>query len=194
MTCLGVEALHHLHGVGRRAADVDLGLHVGRRVHVGDDRHARVPVAQQPHVLAGDRGGERAARAHVRDQHGLVRVQDLRGLGHEVHAGLHDDRRLGLGRLDGKLQRVADEIGNAVVDLRRLVVMRQDDGVALFLQVVDRLHVRREERPLDRRHDGLDAVVEVRGLALDLRVPLQRRHRLHAIAARRSGQLARSRG
>jgi hypothetical protein len=60
-------------------------------------------------------------------------------------------------------------IGDAVVDLRRLVVVRQDDGVArALLEVVDRLHVGRHHRPLDRRDDVLDALVEMRGLAGDL--------------------------
>ena len=39
-----------------------------------------------------------------------------------------------LGGLARELQRVADEVGDAIVDFRRLVVMRQDDGVALVLE------------------------------------------------------------
>jgi hypothetical protein len=52
-----------------------------------------------------------------------------------------------------ELQRVADIIGDAVVDFRRLVVVRQDDGVALLLQLVDRLHVGRKDRPFDGGND-----------------------------------------
>jgi hypothetical protein len=37
-------------------------------------------------------------------------------------------------RRDGELQRVADDVGDAVVDFRRLVIVRQDDGVADLLQ------------------------------------------------------------
>ena len=170
--------------VRRRAADVDLRLHLGRGVDVDDHRHAREFLAQQPHVLAGDGGGERAAGAHVRDQHGLVGVQDLRGLGHEMHAALHDDVGVDLRRLARELERIADEVGDAVVDFRRLIIVRQDDGVALPLQLVDRLHIGREERPLDRRDDGLDALVEMRGLAADLLVPFERGHRQHAEPAR----------
>ncbi len=181
---VGVEALDHLHRVRRGAADVDLRLHLGRGVDIGDHRHAREFLAQQPHVLAGDGGGERAAGAQVRDQHGLVGIEDLRGLGHEVHAALHDDVGVDLRRLARELERIADEVGDAVVDFRRLVVVRQDDGVALLLERVDRLHIGREERPLDRRDHGLDALVEMRGLAADLLVPFQRRHRQHAEPAR----------
>src|SRR5262249_52796296 len=88
----------------------------------------------------------------------------------------HDDVGLHLGRLAGKLQRVADKVRDAVVDFRRLIVVRQDDGVALVLQRVDGGHIGREERPFDRGHDVLDALVEMRGLALDLGVPFERWH------------------
>ena len=91
-----------------------------------------------------------------------------------------------LGRLARELERVADEIGDAVVDFRRLVVVRQDDGVALLLERVDRLDVGREERPFDRRDDGLDPLIEMRGLALDLRRSIPAR----ASAGRRSGAAA----
>ena len=65
--------LDHLHGVGAGAADVGLGLHLGGGVDVGDHRQARIALLDQPHVGAGDRGGQRAAGAQVGDQHGLVR-------------------------------------------------------------------------------------------------------------------------
>lgn len=59
--------------------------------------------------------------------------EQLRRLGHEVHAGKHDDIRFGRHRLAGKRQAVADDVCDAVEDLRRLVVVRQDDGVSLLL-------------------------------------------------------------
>ena len=64
----------------------------------------------------------------------LVGIEELGGLGHEVHAGQHD--HLGIDRhgLAGQRQAVADDVGDAVEDLRRLVVVRQDDGVPLALQ------------------------------------------------------------
>ena len=48
-----------------------------------------------------------------------------------MHAALHDDVGVDLARLARELERIADEIGDAIVDFRRLVVVRQDDGVAL---------------------------------------------------------------
>src|SRR6185312_12763310 len=41
--------LDHAHGIGRGAANVGLGLHLGRGVDVGDDRHAGIGLAQRPH-------------------------------------------------------------------------------------------------------------------------------------------------
>ena len=67
-----------------------------------------------------------------------------------MHAALDDDVGIDLGRLARELERVADEIGDAIVDFRRLVIVRQDDRVALLLERVDRLDVGREERPFDR--------------------------------------------
>ena len=161
----GAERFHHAHRVRRGAADIRLGLHVRRRVHIGHDRHAGISLAQRPHVCAGDRGGKRAARAQVGDQHFLVRVEELRGLCHKMHAALHDDLGVGLGRLAGKLQRVADDIGDAMEDFGRHVVMRQHDRVPRPLQIVDGLDVGRKAGPLDRRDHAGDALIEMRGLA-----------------------------
>src|SRR5207245_11796633 len=63
-------------------------------------------------------------------------VQDLGRLGHEVDAA--EDDRVGLhaGRLARELERVAHEVGHRE-DLRALVVVRQDDGVAGALQGAD---------------------------------------------------------
>ena len=98
------EALDDLHRVGGGAADIALGLHGGGGVDVGDDRHARIGLAQHAHVCGRDRRRQRAAGAQIRDQHGLVGVQKLGGLGHEVHAGLHDDLGVRARSFLGELQ------------------------------------------------------------------------------------------
>ena len=80
--------------------------------------------------------GERAAGLHVGHHHDLVGVQDLRGLGHEVHAGEEDDvgvRLLGFLR---ELERVAEEVGD-VLDVALLVVVGEQDRVALALEAAD---------------------------------------------------------
>ena len=56
--------------------------------------------------------------------------QDLGGLGHEADAAKRDHVGIGRLRLARQIKAVADEIGE-VLDLRRLVIMGEDDGVAL---------------------------------------------------------------
>ncbi len=79
---------------------------------------------------ARDRRGERAAGVEVRDEDGLLRTEDRRGLGHEVDAA--EDDRVGLRRrgFAGEPERVADEVGD-VLDLGHLVVVGEDDRVPL---------------------------------------------------------------
>ena len=62
-----------------------------------------------------------------------------------------DDIGVALGRLARERQAVADHVGHTMEDLRRLVVVREDHRVALALELDDRLDVRREDRPLERR-------------------------------------------
>ena len=50
----------------------------------------------------------------------------------------------------GEGERVADDVGDAVEDLGRLVIVRQDDGVTLPLQPQDRVDVLGEGRPFHR--------------------------------------------
>src|SRR5512133_3170265 len=129
-------------------AIVALGLDRGGRVSVRDDdgpRVLRLPVAQ---LLCRDRGRERAARVEVWDQHGLVRRQDLRGLGHEVDATEDDCLRVRGGGLAGQTERIADEVGH-VLDLGNLVVVREDDGVSLARE---RLHLVLNRRDLGSGH------------------------------------------
>ena len=79
---------------------------------------------------------EAAAGVHVGQDHGLVRRQDLRRLGHEPDAAKGDHVGVGLGRLARQIEAVADEI-REVLDLRLLVIMGEDHRVALALQPLD---------------------------------------------------------
>ena len=85
----------------------------------------------QAHVGGRDRGGERAAGAEIGHEHGLLGIEQLRGLGHEVDAGQDDHPGIGAHRLARERQAVAGDVGDAVENLRRLVIVREDDGVAL---------------------------------------------------------------
>ena len=88
--------------------------------------------------------GQRAAGRLVGEQHRPGRVEDLGGLGHEVDAAHRDDLGVGAGGLPRQSERVADEVGH-VLHLGHLVVMSQDDGVALAGQLA---HLGLERRDL----------------------------------------------
>jgi hypothetical protein len=88
--------------------------------------HAAKRSAGQP--LASEQPASRSGRTTV------LGVEDLRRLGHEVDAREADDVGLRLRRGLRELQRVADEVGD-VLDLALLVVVREDDGVALALEL-----------------------------------------------------------
>ena len=83
--------------------------------------------------------GERAARFEVRQHHGLVGAEDLGRLRHEVDAEEEDHVLvLGLLRLLGQHEGVPKDVGD-VLQVRLLVVVRQDDRVALVLEPLDLL-------------------------------------------------------
>ena len=90
-----------------------------------------------------------------------------------MHAALNDDVGVRFRGELGELQAVADVIGDAMVDLRRHVVMRKDGGVAHIFEIVDRLHIRGVERPFDGRDDSRHALVEMSGRGLNLGRPFQ---------------------
>ena len=126
--------LHHFGGVGRRADVIAFRLHRRRRIDVRHHHRARIARLPFPQFVRRDRGRKRTARAQIRQQHDLLRADDGRRLGHEVHAAEHDHVRAGLGRRLRKPQRIGHAVGH-FLHLRTHVVMRQDDGVALLGQL-----------------------------------------------------------
>ena len=86
---------------------------------------------ERPEGLRRATVGQRAPRALVRHQHQLVRIKDLGRFGHEMHPRENDHIGVGAFGVLRQLQRVADRVGH-VLDVRLLVIMRQDDGVKFF--------------------------------------------------------------
>ena len=80
--------------------------------------------------------GQRAPRLGTGDQHLLFGAEDLGGLGHEVHSGEEDDVGVDRLRPDGEGERVAQKIGDGL-HLGRRIVVRQDHGVFLALEIPD---------------------------------------------------------
>ena len=155
---LGPDVLDHLDRVGGGAAVVGLGLDLGRGVDVHDDQGAGVLGLPGAQLVGVDRVGERAAGVEVGDQHLLLGREDRGRLGHEVDAAEGDRLGVGGGGLAREAERVAEVVGD-VLDLGQLVVVGEDDRVALRGERADLLAelgdlLRRElrcERGLDRR-------------------------------------------
>ena len=135
---LAVEGARHLHRVRRGADQVAHRLHLGAAVDVGQHGGARVGVDEVAEGVGGTAVGQGAAGGQVGNHDGAVGVQDLRRLGHEVDAaeGDHVPVHLRGGARQG--QGVAHEVGE-ILDLVLLVVVGQQDGVALLLELEDRL-------------------------------------------------------
>jgi hypothetical protein len=77
-----------------------------------------------------------AAGIHVWQHHDLFGAEDLGRVGHELDSAKRDHIRVGIGRHLAQLQTVADEI-RQILNVRCLVVMRQDNRIALLAQPVD---------------------------------------------------------
>ncbi len=58
-------------------------------------------------------------------------------------------------------QTVTDDVGDRMEDVRRLVVVREDDGVPLALQFEDRGNVLGQHRPFEFRHMAFDPGIEI---------------------------------
>src|SRR5687767_14502521 len=147
-----IERFYDFDRIGRCAANVRLRLDVGVCVDIGDDGNARILRFQFTNVFAGDRFGERAPGAQIGNQNRFIRIKDLRRLRHEEHAGLNDHLRLGFGGAAGKTKRVADEVGDSVVDVRSHVGVREYDRVALLLELFDPLDEWLDQRDFRAGH------------------------------------------
>ena len=123
-------------GRGGGDDDVAVRLHRCRAVDVGQRDMVGVRGAEGGKFLRRTAVLQAASGAHVGEDHGLLRAQDLRHLGHEADAAEGDDVGIGLGRLLRQVEAVADEI-REVLQRRFLIVMRQDDGVAFLAEAID---------------------------------------------------------
>ena len=128
-----------------------------------------MPLAEFADVRRRNRLGQRASGTHVRYQHRLFGVEQLRRLRHEVHACEHDDVGIRFRGTPRQGERIPGYVGDTMKYLRRHVVVREHDCIALFFQGVDCSHVRRMHGPFDVGNDVLDVLVIVGGRGGDLR-------------------------
>ena len=73
------------------------------------------------------------------------------------------------------VERNIANIGDTVEEFRGLVIMGEDDGVALALQLVDGFDIGRVERPLDGGNDIAHALIDRCSGAFDFGCPEQGR-------------------
>src|SRR5690606_466588 len=106
-------------------------------VDVGDDGDAREAGLEGAYIVGGDRGGEGAAGLLRGEEDLPVGVQDLGGLGHEADAA--EDYRVGVGlhRLAAELEGVSGEVADRVEERGLHIVVAEDDGAALGLELID---------------------------------------------------------
>ena len=150
---IDAQRLDDPHSVGGCAADIGFRLDVRAGIHIGHHRHPGITLLEQADVLTGDGSRQRATGAKVRDQDLLLGIDDLRRLGHEVHAAQHDDVGIRFAGLLRQAQGIPRIVGHAVINLGRLVIVGQDYRVALNLQFIDERDVGGVYRPLDLGND-----------------------------------------
>ncbi len=123
------QALDDFDRVAAGADDVAQGFDLGAAIDVGDGVKIRVRRLEGLQFRGGTTFLQRAAGVFVRQEDHFGRIEDFGRFGHEMNAAKDNDFGLGFGRLLGKAQRIAHEIGH-VLDFRDLVIVGQDDGVA----------------------------------------------------------------
>ena len=153
------------HGVAARADDIAEGLHSRGAVDVGDNGDAGMGRLVSGQLLRRTRIGERTPGLRFGQQHEPPGIHDLGRFGHEMDAAEEDDIRPGLGRLIGKAERIAHEVGHAL-DRLDLVVVGEDHGASAPLQLDDLLLQFRQGRGLAAlRREDEGFIVEYRGHA-----------------------------
>ena len=116
--------------------DVAERFHRRRAVDVGQRDMVRVRGAEGRELVGRAAVLEAASGVHVGQDDGLLRREDFRRLRHEANAAEGDHLGVGLRRLARQIEAVADEV-REVLDLRLLVIMREDHRVALAFQPLD---------------------------------------------------------
>ncbi len=90
-----------------------------------------------------------------------------------MNAGQHDDFGIDPRRLACQREAVANDVGDAMEDLRRLVIMRQDHRIPALLQRLNSVDIGGEDRPLDGGNLMPDLGIKI--------LPRRKRGRCHGI-------------
>ncbi len=127
---------HHLHGIGRGAGNIAFGFDFCGSIDITDNGGARQLLLLFAQLRRSDHIGHGAAGVYFRQEHRLLRGQDEGALRHKVDTAKNYYFSIAARCLPGEAQGVAHIIGN-FLNLRRLVGMSQDHGMAFFLQSPD---------------------------------------------------------
>ena len=87
-------------------------------------------MSQQANVCGSNRCGQRTSCFQIRQENRFFRREQLCGFSHKVDAAKHNHVRIGLRSLACECQGIAGDVGDAMKDFRRLVIVGEDDGVA----------------------------------------------------------------
>ena len=133
---VGGDLVDDFDGVAAGDDHVAERFHAGGAVDVGDDVNVGIGGFVGGKTFVGAGVGERTTGVDVGEENGARGVNDFGGLGHEVDAAEENDVGLGGLRLIGEAEGIADVIGD-LLDGLDLVIVREDDGVALAFQGED---------------------------------------------------------
>ena len=116
---------HVAKGFDRRAA-----------IDVGDGPEVWIGFLQRLKFLCRATFFQRTTGVLVRQHDDLAGVQNFRRLSHEMNTAEDDDVCVGLFRLLREAERITDVIRH-ILNLRHLIIVREYDGVQLFLERAD---------------------------------------------------------
>ena len=122
----------------RRTGDDDVAerLHFGGAVDVGQRDMIGVRLAEGLELVWRAGIFQAASGIEVRKDNDLFRREDFCGVGHEFDTAKWNHVRVGRLCLAREFERIANEIGN-VLQFWPLIIMGEDDGVALLAQTID---------------------------------------------------------
>lgn len=118
------------------ATDIYLGFDGCGAIYIGDSDSAGVLGLEFAELAHGEHVCHGAAGVFVGDEDSLCGSKNFSGFGHEVHAAEDNDIGVGSGGFTGEVKGVTNEVSD-VLNFGTLVVVSEDDGVALRAEGVD---------------------------------------------------------
>ena len=138
------------HRIGRRTAQIALGLDRRRAVDITDHDRTGMFCFLRLKLFGGNHIGHGASGEAIGKQNGFFRTENSGGFGHEVNSAEHNHLFLELGGLAAQLQRVPGKISDRL-DFVRLIVVGDNDRAAFPFKFLDSFFYTRHGFPSKRR-------------------------------------------